>query len=73
MLDELIQHKRKLHHLSIDAEYLQKMLDGRLQGIDGYGPTVQQLVRNWVQTLYESFDSFNKAFGWIEEMLRREQ
>ena len=72
MLDELLQHKRQLHRLKTDSDYLKEMLETRLADKAGYGESLKEHLRQWVLLLNESYENFDKAYGWVIDILRYE-
>lgn len=69
MLDEIWSHKRQLHKLSVDADYLREMIEKKLEGKDGFGPNMREHLRQWNQLIFESFENLNSVYDWIVQML----
>ena len=72
MIDELLEHKQKLHKLSIDADYIREKLEKKLKGKDGFGSNLQEHLRQWNQLLGESFANMKTAYDWILQILEQE-
>ena len=73
MLDELFEHKRQLHKLALDADYLREKITKELEGKDGFGTNTQEHLRQWNQLLNESFENFNVAYDFIVQIIEHER
>ena len=73
MLDELFEHKRQLHKLSVDADYLREKITKALVGKDGFGSTTQEHLRQWNQLLNESFENFETAYDFVVQIIEHER
>lgn len=72
LMNELWKHKRDLHKIAIDADYLRQMLNLKLTGVDGFGHDIQEHLSLWNQLVNESFENLNTVYDWLIEMLSKQ-
>ena len=69
MIDQLMKHRYELRRLNLDSEYLRDLIAKACKDKDGYGPNTKQHIKNWLDTLNESLESFEQVYCNIFQIL----
>jgi len=69
MMDALMKHRYDLRRIKVDSEYLRDVINKECTGKDGYGPNTKQHIKIWLDTLHESYESFEQVYCNIYQIL----